>query len=119
ALLQGVMLPTRPPCLARDAAYVSPVVCNATAVGCVAMGVKRDPAVRLRGTGGQLKSPDQFAPGRRKWMACQQTQSSRADRPGTPHDPTPPSGPERETRRCGPRGRGTWTPTGRCTRPNG
>lgn len=121
---RGCLTPGRD---AADAATVSrprrsvrfQVVCNATAVGCVAMGVKRDPAVRLRVTCGQLKSADQFAPGRRKWMACQQTQSSRADRPGTPHDPTPPSGPERETRRCGPWGRSTWTPTGRCTRPNG
>jgi hypothetical protein len=53
-----------------------PVVCNATAVGCVAMGVKRDPAVRLCVTCGQLKC-----------VACQQTQPSRADRPGKPHDP--------------------------------
>lgn len=51
------------------------------------MGVNRDPAVRLRVTCGQLKSADQFAPGRGKWVACQQTQPSRADRPGTPHDP--------------------------------
>jgi integrase len=51
------------------------------------MGVKRDPAVRLCVTCGQLKSADQFAPGRRKCVACQQTHSSRADRPGTPHDP--------------------------------
>jgi integrase/DNA invertase Pin-like site-specific DNA recombinase len=51
------------------------------------MGVKRDPAVRLCVTCGQLKSADQFAPGRRKCLTCQQTQPSRADRPGTPHDP--------------------------------
>jgi hypothetical protein len=40
------------------------------------MGVKRDPAVRLCVTCGQLKC-----------VACQQTQPSRADRPGKPHDP--------------------------------
>jgi transposase len=51
------------------------------------MGVKRDPAVRLCVTCGKLKPADQFAPGRRKCVACQQTQSSRADRPGRPHDP--------------------------------
>jgi integrase len=63
------------------------VVCNAAAVGYDAMGVKHDPAVRLCVTCGQLKSPDQFAPGRRKCLACQQTQPSHAARPGTPHDP--------------------------------
>jgi transposase len=53
------------------------------------MGVRRDPAVRLCVTCGQLKSADQFAPGRGKCVACQQTQPSRADRPGTPHDHRP------------------------------
>ena len=69
-----------------DAASISSS-CNATAVGCVAMGVKRDPAVRLCVTCVQLESADQFAPGRRKCVACQQTQPSRADCPGRPHDP--------------------------------
>jgi transposase len=50
------------------------------------MGVKRDPAVRLCVTCGKLKSADQFAPRRRKCVACQRLQPSRADRPGTPHD---------------------------------
>ena len=63
------------------------MVCNVAAVGYVANGVKRDPAVRLCVTCGQLKSADQFAPSRRKCVACQQTQPSRADRPGTSHDP--------------------------------
>jgi len=51
------------------------------------MGVKRDPAVRLCVTCGQLKPADQFEPRRRKCVACQRLQPSRADRPGTPHDP--------------------------------
>jgi transposase len=51
------------------------------------MGVKRDPAVRLCVTCGELKAADQFEPRRRKCLACQQAQPSRADRPGTPHDP--------------------------------
>jgi hypothetical protein len=51
------------------------------------MGVKRDPAVRLCVTCGKLKSADQFAPRRRKCLACQRLQPSRANRPGTPHDP--------------------------------
>ena len=88
------ILPTWPPCLVRFCSNRPPatqrpfpVVCNATAVGCVAMGVKRDPAVRLCVTCVQLESADQFAPGRRKCVACQQTQPSRADCPGRPHDP--------------------------------
>jgi transposase len=51
------------------------------------MGVKRDPAVRLCVTCGQLKAADQFQPRRRKCVACRQAQPSRADHPGTPHDP--------------------------------
>jgi transposase len=50
------------------------------------MGVKRDPAVRLCVTCGKLKAADQFGPRRRKCVVCQQTQPSRADRSGTPHD---------------------------------
>jgi hypothetical protein len=51
------------------------------------MGVKRDPAVRLCVTCGKLKSADQFAPRRRKCLACQRLQPSRANRPGRLHDP--------------------------------
>jgi integrase/transposase len=44
------------------------------------MGTKREPAVRLCVTCGQLKSADHFAPGRRKCVACQRTGSRRAQR---------------------------------------
>jgi hypothetical protein len=54
------------------------MICNAAAVGYVAMGVKRDPAVRLCVTCGKLKSADQFAPRRRKCVACQRLQPTRA-----------------------------------------
>jgi transposase len=49
------------------------------------MGVKRDPAVRLCVTCGQLKSADQFERPR-KCVACQRLRPSRADGPGTPQD---------------------------------
>jgi len=45
------------------------------------------PAVRLCVACGQLKSADQFQPGRRKCVACQQAQPGLADRPGPSHDP--------------------------------
>jgi len=48
------------------------------------MGMKGDPAVRLCVTCGQLKAADQFAPPRRKCVACQQAQPGRGDRPGRP-----------------------------------
>jgi len=60
------------------------VVCNGGAVGCAAMGMKGDPAVRLCITCGQLKAADQFAPRRRKCVACEQAQPGRGDRPGRP-----------------------------------
>jgi len=62
------------------------VVCTA-AVGCVVMGLKRDAAVPLCVTCGQLTSADQFAPRRRKCVACRGTQPGRADSPGAPNDP--------------------------------
>jgi hypothetical protein len=65
------------------------VVCNGGAVGCAAMGMKGDPAVRLCVTCGQLKAADQFAPHRRKCVACQQAQPGRGDRPGRPRLPDP------------------------------
>jgi len=46
--------------------------------------MKGDPAVRLCVTCGQLKAADQFAPPRRKCVACQQAQPGRGDRPGRP-----------------------------------
>jgi transposase len=48
------------------------------------MSMKGDPAVRLCVTCGQLKAADQFAPRRRKCVACQQAQPGRGDRPGRP-----------------------------------
>jgi transposase len=51
------------------------------------MGVKRDPAVRLCVTCGQLKPAARFQPRRRKCVACQQPQPGHGDRPGPPHDP--------------------------------
>ena len=65
------------------------------------MGVKRDPAIRLCVTCGQLKSPislrlvDASA-----WLASRRNLAP----PTALEDrttPTPPSRPERETRRCG------------------
>jgi transposase len=63
------------------------VVCNGGAVGCAAMVLKRDPAVRLCVSCGQLKPADQFAPRGRKCVACQRLQPVRGDGPGPPHDP--------------------------------
>lgn len=64
------------------------VVCNEAAVGCAAMGMKRAPAVRLCVTCEQLKSADQFAPGRYKCLACQSAGRRRRRRPTrTQHDP--------------------------------
>ena len=51
------------------------------------MGMKRDPAIRLCVTCGQLKAADRFEPGRRKCVACQKAQPARAERPGARHDP--------------------------------
>jgi transposase len=51
------------------------------------MGVKRDPAVRLCVTCGQLKPADQFEPRGRKCLICRQAQPGRGGRPGPPHDP--------------------------------
>jgi integrase len=47
------------------------------------MGLRRDPAVRLCVTCGQLKATDQFQPGRRKCVACRQAQPGRATAVGT------------------------------------
>jgi transposase len=51
------------------------------------MGMKRAPAVRLCATCGQLKSANQFAPSRRKCVACQSTGSGRGRRSRTQDDP--------------------------------
>ena len=51
------------------------------------MGMRRDPAVRLCVTCGQLKAAVRFEPGRRKCVACQKAQPGRADGPRSPHDP--------------------------------
>jgi integrase len=51
------------------------------------MGMRQDPAVRLCVTCGQLKAADQFQPSRRKCVACQQAQPSRAEIPQAEHDP--------------------------------
>ena len=51
------------------------------------MGMKRDPAVRLCVSCGQLKSADQFEPRRHKCVACQSARPGRAERPGARHDP--------------------------------
>jgi transposase len=52
------------------------------------MGMKRAPAVRLCVTCEQLKSADQFAPGRYKCLACQSAGRRRRRRPTrTQHDP--------------------------------
>jgi integrase/recombinase XerD len=53
----------------------------------VAMGLRRDPAVRLCVTCGQLKAAGHFQPGRRKCEACQQAQPARAKSLEAQHDP--------------------------------
>jgi integrase len=95
-LLDPLTRPPLHPDLAREAQRDGPrrrsvqfrVVCNLSLrLGCVTMGMKRDPAARLCGTCGHLKATDQFEPGRRKCVPCQKAQPSCADNPGTPHDP--------------------------------
>jgi integrase/recombinase XerD len=54
----------------------------------VAMGMRRDPVVRLCAGCGQLKAANQFEPGRpRKCLACRQAQPSRTETPDVQHDP--------------------------------